>query len=119
MNQPTKSPMTNGLARKYAGQFQSANDEIISLVTACSDEQWRQPTSSETWSVAVVAHHVATVHRDFTGIVRKLASGESFSPSSSMEMVDRKNAEHAQDYANVGKPETLALLRANGSALEQ
>ena len=46
-------------AEQLAAQFETVNDEVIALVTECTDEQWRQPCASEEWSIGVVAHHNA------------------------------------------------------------
>lgn len=98
----------------YAQQFEAVNNETIALVTACSDEQWRQVTASEGWSVGVVAHHAAEVNRAFVNILERIAAGDTYSPSISTEELDRQNAKHAHDYANVGKQDVLALLQSNG-----
>ena len=36
-----------------------------------------------------------------------------------MEAVHRSNAQHARDFAAVGKPETLDALRAHGAAIAE
>ncbi|MGI8688130.1 MAG: hypothetical protein ACR2M3_06080 [Thermomicrobiales bacterium] len=46
-------------AEELAAQFEAVNDEVIAMVTGCTDEQWRRPCASEGWSVGVVAHHNA------------------------------------------------------------
>lgn len=102
---------------EYARQFEAVNDETIVFVKECTDEQWRQPTASEGWSVGVVAHHAAEVNRAFVEILERIAAGDSYSPSISTEELDRQNAQHARDFANVGKQDVLALLHSNGSAL--
>lgn len=72
---------------------------------------------SEGWTVAATAHHIAVVQRAFVRLVTTLATGQTYSPSSSMDEIDRGNARHAEEYAAVGKPETLALLRTSGDAI--
>jgi len=104
-------------AEHFAARFAAVNDEVIATVMGCTDAQWRQPCASEGWSVGVVAHHIAVVHRDFTGLVAALAAGETRSPGSSMEVVHRSNAQHARDYAAVGRPETLDALQTHGAAI--
>lgn len=101
----------------YVDQFKAANDEVIELVTRCTDEQWRRLTASEGWPVAVVAHHIAEVNGAFAMIVGRLAAGGTHSPTTSMDEVHRRNAEHAREYADVGKQEALDELRANGDAV--
>ncbi len=104
-------------AEQFAARFEAVNDEVIATVMGCDEEQWRQPCASEDWSVGVMAHHIAVVHRDFIGLVEALAAGETRSPGSSMRVVHRSNAQHARDYAAVGTPETLDALRTHGAAI--
>jgi uncharacterized damage-inducible protein DinB len=104
---------------EFAAQFETANNEFIATVEGCTDAQWRQPCASEGWSIGVVAHHVAVVYPAFAGIVERLATGVTLPPRSSMDAVHRSNAQHARDYADVGKTETLDALRANGAAVTQ
>ena len=110
---------TTTRAEQYAAQFAAANDEVIALVTGCTDEQWRLRCTDEERSVAVVAHHIADVNAAFTRMVARLASGTTYSPNTSMEEIDRNNARHALDYAEVGKPEVLAGLRTSGATIAQ
>jgi hypothetical protein len=110
---------TTTRAEQYAVQFAAVNDEVVELVTGCTDEQWRLRCADEERSVAVVAHHIADVNAAFTRMVARLASGTTYSPNTSMEEIDRNNAQHARDFAEVGKPEVLELLRTSGSAIEQ
>ncbi len=104
---------------QLVARFDAVNAGVIAAVTSCSDEQWRRACAAEGWPVAVVAHHIAVVHDEFLPLVRALAGGETFSPDSSMDDVDRINAGHAREFADVGKPETLDALRVNGAALAQ
>jgi uncharacterized damage-inducible protein DinB len=98
-----------------ADRFEQANREIIATVERCSDAQWKSKTSGESWSVGVVAHHVAQSHEGIAGLVQKIATAQSM-PGLTMDMIDQGNAEHAKKFANVTKDETLALLRKNGTA---
>jgi hypothetical protein len=111
--------MTSSISRaeEYAARFEAINNEVIGLVTECTDEQWRQPCVNEERPVGVVAHHIGTVHSDFIWIVERVASGQTFSPNASMDVVHESNAQHAREHAEVGKQETLDALRTNGAAL--
>jgi uncharacterized damage-inducible protein DinB len=100
-----------------ATQFEAVNAEIIAAVSACSDEQWRQPTAEDGRTVGVVAHHVGEVNGAFAKIVETLAASGNYTPNVSMEEVHESNAKHARDNAGAGKAETLDLLRANGDAI--
>ncbi|HET8630214.1 MAG TPA: DinB family protein [Thermomicrobiales bacterium] len=102
---------------RLAAEFEAVNDALIATVERCTDEEWRRPSAEEGWPVGVVAHHIASVHHDFIGLVGALAAGKTRSPGSSMADVDESNARHARDFAAVGKAETLAALRENAAAL--
>jgi uncharacterized protein (TIGR03083 family) len=99
-------------ARTLADRFEQANRELIATVERLSDAHWKAKTSAEGWSVGVVAHHVAGGHLGISGVVQKIVNGESFP----MPNLDKMNAEHAAQFANATKAETLALLRQNAAA---
>jgi uncharacterized protein (TIGR03083 family) len=101
-------------ARTLAERFEHANREMIRTVEGLSDAQWRTKTAGEGWSVGVVAHHVAGGHQGIAGFVTKIAHGEP--AELDMDMINKGNAEHAVQFANATKAETLALLRQNGAA---
>lgn len=115
-NQAGVSAVSNRI-EAYAMQFEAVNDETIGFVKECTDEQWRQPTAIEGWPVGVVAHHAADVNQAFASIIERIAAGEAYSPNISTQEIDRNNAKHGHDYADVGRKDVLALLHSNGSAL--
>ena len=102
-------------AESLARSVEQANGELVSLLERCSDEQWRASCRAEAWPVGVTAHHVAGGHEALSNFVRLLASGQPLPPITS-EMLDRMNAEHAEQYADCGRAETIELLRRNGEA---
>ena len=103
-----------------AAQFAAITDELSTLITGCTDAQWRQPCVNEARTVGVVAHHAASVQQEsFTGIVATLAAGETFSPKASMAEVDQVNAQQAQEQAEVDKAEILDLLHASAATIAQ
>lgn len=97
-----------------ADRFEQANKEMTTTVERCSDAQWKTKTSGETWSVGVVAHHVAEGHGAIAGLIQKIATGQPLPPLT-MDMLHQMNAAHAKQHANCTKEETLALLRKNGA----
>jgi len=109
--------MTVTRAADYAARFRTVNDDAIATVSSCTDEQWQLPSVAEGWTVAALAHHIAEVNGAFAGIVRKLAGGDSYTPSVSMEAIHENNAKHAKEYAEADRAETLDLLRTNGTAI--
>jgi hypothetical protein len=103
----------SGRAEELAKRFEQTNDEVIAAVQSCSDEQWRKTCSGEQWSVGVTAHHIGTSHVPIAELVRALATGQPVPPLTS-EMLDAGNAEHARQFADCTKQETLDLLRRGG-----
>lgn len=99
-------------------RFKAVNDEVIELVEDCSDEEWRMLSAGENWPLCVVAHHIAIVHSPFAGMVERFARGETYTPEINMDEIHRMNAEHAREYANVGKDEVLEKLRSGGAEVE-
>ena len=100
-------------AEELARRFEQTNQEVIAAVQSCSDEQWRKTCSGEQWSVGVVAHHIGSSHVPVAELVRALATGGPLPPLTS-EMLDAGNAEHARQFANCSKGETVELLRRAG-----
>jgi uncharacterized damage-inducible protein DinB len=100
-------------AEALATAFENANNALIAAVEACTDEQWRQTTSAEGWSVGVTAHHVASSQQPIAGFVQMIANDQPMPPVT-MEMFHAANAQHAQDHANCTRAETLELLRTSG-----
>ncbi|HUG15869.1 MAG TPA: DinB family protein [Thermomicrobiales bacterium] len=106
-------------AQQFAAQFQAANAELIAAVEGCNADQWRQATADDGRSVAVVAHHVASVNGAFADMVTRMASGDTVTPAISIDEVHRMNAEHAIEYANVEQADVLDLARSTGDAMYQ
>jgi uncharacterized damage-inducible protein DinB len=98
-------------------QFRSLNDDVINAVEECTDEQWHSETAAENWTVAALAHHIATVNSGFAGMVERLAAGDTYTPNISMDKIHEENAKHAREYASVGKTVVLDELRSGGSAV--
>jgi uncharacterized damage-inducible protein DinB len=103
-------------AEEVARRFEQVNDELMAVVKTCSPEQWRKTCSGEQWSIGVTAHHVAASYAPIAGMVQALAPGQTVQLPS-MEMIDAGNAEHARQFANCTKEETIELLRSGGQAL--
>ncbi len=104
-------------AERYATQFAAIDEEIRATIAGCSDADWRQACVDDGRTVGVVTHHIATVEGTIAESFRALSAGEQASPRLSAEDIDRMNAQHAEEFATVGKAQTLDLLRANGAAV--
>ncbi|MCC6629426.1 MAG: DinB family protein [Chloroflexi bacterium] len=110
---------TTTSAADLIGRFEAVNASLIALITSCPDLRWQAPCADDERSVAVVAHHTATVQQEFIPMVTTLAGGGTYTPASSMDEVHQSNAQHAHDHAANDKPATLALLQASGATIIQ
>ena len=103
-------------AKDLADRFTAFNNEMISFVENCSDDDWQKVTSGEKWPVGVVAHHVAAAHYGVLDWAKMIVAGETL-PEISMDAVDQMNAKHAEDHVNCTKSEVIGLLKENGSSI--
>jgi DinB superfamily len=97
-----------------ATKLQLATDQLIAAVDSCSDAHWKAKTSAEGWSVGVAAHHAAGGIAPTSGMVQAVANGMPLPPIT-MEILDGGNAEHAKQFANCTRAETLDLARKNSA----
>ena len=102
---------SEALAKQYEGKVQEATAALEKL----SDADWKKTTGGETWTVGVVAYHVAGGHEGIAGIIKSVASGQS-SPPFSLDTLHEMNAKHAHEFANVSKADTIALHKKNAAA---
>ena len=102
-------------AEELAKTFEAKAQEATSVLEKLSDADWKKVTSAEKWSVGVTAHHVAGSHELIAGLVKAVASGGPL-PGLTMDAIHAGNAKHAQEYANVGKAETVALHKKSAAA---
>ena len=101
--------------KELVERFTAFNNDFITFVENCTDEDWQKVCGGEQWAVGVVAHHVAAGHFGAINFVKMIVAGEAI-PEITMEAIDQMNAQHAKEHANCTKDEVLALLRENGSA---
>src|SRR3989442_10067541 len=80
-----------------------------------SDTDWKKTTSSEKWTVGVVAHHLAGAHEAIAGIIKSVAAGQSMPPFT-MDMLHDMNAKHAKEHAMATKAETVGLHKKGAAA---
>jgi hypothetical protein len=102
-------------AAGLAAAFERANGELIQALKACSEDQLKLVCESEGWPVTVAAHHVASSTGPLTRLITLMANGQPL-PAISMDMINAGNAQHAEEFANVGRQETLDLLRQESDA---
>lgn len=94
-----------------AADYQSVIDDVIATVGRCPEEQWHATTAPEQWAVGVVAHHIATTQLFVIASIQNVVKGSESLPQITMEQVHAGNAQHAREFAGVGKVETLSMLQ--------
>jgi hypothetical protein len=102
-------------AEALAQQYEAKVHEATGIMEKLSEADWKKATSSERWSVAVVAHHIAASHEGIAGLIKAVASGQPL-PGLTMDTLHAMNAKHAQEHANCTKAETVALHKKNAAA---
>jgi hypothetical protein len=100
-----------------ASDFGRANGKALAFARSCTDDQWARTVPGEGWSVGVVLHHIAEGHAHGVRWLGEMASGRGVTDTA--EEIDRDNAAHAARAGAVGQDETVALLRTNGTRLEE
>ena len=105
-------------AKELVERFNGLNNELISFVEKCSDEDWKKIVSGEGWPVGVVTRHVAGGHYGLLDFAKNIVAGNA-QPEISMDQIDQMNAKHAQDHANCTKEEVLDMLRKNGASIAE
>jgi hypothetical protein len=97
-----------------AKQFEAKAQEATAVFERLSEADWKKVSPGEKWSVGVIAHHIAQSHMGIAGLIKSLASGHH-TASISMDDINAGNAQHAKDFATVGKNETVALHKKNAA----
>jgi uncharacterized protein (TIGR03083 family) len=97
-----------------AKQFETKAQEVTGVLERLSDADWKKTTSSEKWTVGVVAHHMAGSHEGISNIIKAVAAGKSMG-NFTMEMLHDMNAKHAQEHAGASKAETIALHKKSAA----
>lgn len=77
-----------------------------------SEIEWKSPVQGDGRPVGVVIHHVASVYPIEVELAQLLASGKPITEVT-WEAINQMNANHAQEHKNIGKDETISLLKDN------
>ena len=102
-------------AEALAKQYEAKVQEATATLEKLSDADWKKTTAGEKWTVAVVAHHVASGHEGIANIIKALSAGQGL-PGFTMDVLHDMNAKHAQEHANAAKADTVALHKKNAAA---
>ena len=104
-------------AQELAAAFVEAIDSVIKTIETLTDEQWRLKTAAEGWPACVVAHHIA-VRSGIVGL-EGILSGNPTLIYQDISDIDARNAQHALEFADCTKEETLDVLKHISSRVGQ
>lgn len=93
-----------------AKQFEAKADEALATLQRLNETEWKLVTEAEKWPVGVTAHHFAGVLGPIAAMIETVAAGRS--PDFDLSRLDEMNAQHARDFADCTRAETVALHRA-------
>ena len=79
-----------------------------------TDDQWQRRLPKDGRKVGVIVHHVAYAYPIEIHLAQPLATGRPV-VGVTMDVIDEINANHAEEYDQVTKEETLDLLRRNSA----
>ena len=100
-------------AELLADRIEEGAAGLAAFAEGVSEVEWRGPVSgSDTRSIGIIVHHVASMYPIEIDVARAIASGKAITDVS-WEVVAQLNAQHAQDQAGVTKAAALELLRRN------
>lgn len=105
----------NKRANALADRIIQGATALINYVNGLSVSDWRTLVLNDGRTIGVVVHHVASTYPMEIELARLLASGRPITEATT-DVVNQMNAKHAQEFAAVGKKETLELLRRNSAA---
>ncbi len=107
----------SGRAKKLADRLNSFNDELISFVENCTEDDWGR-VGAEGWPLGVTARHIGANHFRAVAAVQKILKGEKF-PEMTMEQITESANRHAREHAECTKSEVLEILREHGRKLAE
>jgi hypothetical protein len=95
-----------------AARFERANHAFVALIEGLASEDWNAICFAEGWSVGVTAHHIAAGYAATLHYVPAMMAGDM--PPVTWDMLHQANEQHAGQFGDVSRAETLDLLRADG-----
>jgi hypothetical protein len=106
-----------GKANALSEKIRVFNQEVISFVEGCSDENWQKTCAEEQWPVGVTARHIGAGHYAALDLVKMIVGGEPLPETTVEQLVEMGNA-HARKHSQCTRSEVLDILKRNGSRLE-
>jgi SAM-dependent methyltransferase len=107
----------NRRAHLLADRIEEGAARLADFASRLTDSEWSTPTTEgarQSRPVGVIIHHVASMYPIEVNVAQTIASGKSITDVT-WDAVAHINAHHASQNANVGKAETIELLRKNST----
>ena len=105
--------ITGHRAQVLADRIEQGAANLAAFAEGLSESEWHTPVSgSDSRSVGVIVHHVASVYPIEIDLARAIASGKAVTDVT-WEAVADLNGKHAQEHAKVTKAAAIELLRRN------
>jgi hypothetical protein len=98
-----------------ADRLERGAHALAKLATGLTDEEWGTPMGRDPRAIGVVVHHVASVYPIEIQLAQAVAGGQPITGVTPAD-IDIMNANHALEFASVGKAAALDLLRRNSAA---
>ena len=98
-----------------ATQFEAKARDAMATLEQLSEADWKKVTAAEQWPVGVTAHHLAGALEPISGMIKAIVAGQPLGNFTG-DLLDEMNAQHARDYANCTKAETIELHRKGVAA---
>jgi hypothetical protein len=108
--------MMNKKAKDLSTRLKDFNDNMITFIENCSEEEWNKVLDWEKWSIGVTARHIGAGHYEIVDIAKMIVKGEKL-PELTMDQITDMANQHARDHGACTKEEVLDLLRTNGASL--
>jgi hypothetical protein len=103
----------NRRAEALAARIEEGAAVLERFARELSEFEWRMPVSpTDSRSVGVVIHHVASVYPIEIQLAQAIATGKAVTDVT-WEVIAGMNAGHARDHANATTAATLEILRRN------
>jgi hypothetical protein len=115
MNLMTEETTTTTVSRaeSLAARIEEGAANLAAFAEGLSETEWLRPVSStDSRSIGVIVHHVASVYPIEVDLARAIATGKEMR-FPTWDDVTQLNAQHAREQKTVTKDEAIRLLRRN------
>ena len=89
---------------------------LVEFASALTDAEWQSRLPKDGRKIGVIVHHVASVYPLELHLAQTVAAGKAVLDVTSA-TVDTMNAEHAKQFNDVTREQTIDLLRRNSIAV--